>query len=379
MSIEDRLYALVAQARQAQGDSVLRMPGQLVPRLTGQAPDLHGEIRALAAALAMDAPRSIAAAADGAAETARIATEIAAGERLSIGVVNTAITVACRIGATSTGPAAAPVAAGGWAGDSVAVGATPSPAPIPAAAPAETAATAAPWFKNRWIGGAMAAGVLFFVYLSSQRDDAPQAVPPGPGQQGQYPPGQMPSGQMPSGQMPPGQMPPPGQTPMPPGQQPQPGPMAGTNGAPVGQQQGEPPLLQPPGGNLPAISVQRTPEGAIALGFRVQTRGGGAPGIVILPANGWESGPTMFGFMRAGGATGGQPDTMGTGIFRLVPGQSPPVRTAQPSWQQDNVGMGNICVAFIGAQPGQDVGLQGSTMCVMDASCQQAAGCGRMP
>ena len=50
MSVEDRLYALVSQARQQHGDAFLRSSAQLVPLLSSQAPDLHAEIRALGSA-----------------------------------------------------------------------------------------------------------------------------------------------------------------------------------------------------------------------------------------------------------------------------------------------------------------------------------------
>lgn len=399
MSVEDRLHALITQARQIGGDAVLRAPAQLVGRLTAQAPDLHGEIRALAAALNADAPRRIAAAPDAAAETALVAADIARGERLSIAVVDAGLAVACRLGPVSSSPSR-PVHAGGWAGDSIAVGggAPPPPPPSFATAPVEPVAPAPPWYKNPWIGGGVAVGAVALFSLSqngNQAQEVPQQQPgpmqPGPGQPGQGQPGQGPTppglyptgqtpGQMPPGQMPPGQMPdqaPPDQTPTPQGSQPEPDPIA--VGGSDGPLQGGGPLLQPPGGNLPAISVQRTSDGGIALSFRVQTRRGGAPGIVILPASGWQSGPTMFGFSRSGRNVSGQPDTMGTAIFQLVPGQSRAVRAARPSWEQDGVGLGDICVAFTSAQPGPDVSLQGATMCVMDASCQQAAGCGRMP
>jgi hypothetical protein len=245
---------------------------------------------------------------------------------------------------------------------------------------------AEPIWKNKWVLGAAAAAGLFFFYQSSQQPEQIQTVPiqqQGPNTPGQAPmqPGQVPGqpGQGPA----PGQVP--GQAPMQPGQMPGqmpgqvPGPMAGPGGAPgqPGPQQGGPALLQPPGGNLPTLSVQRAQDGSPVLFFQVQTRNGATPGMIALPANGWEAGPSMFGFMRAG-TNGSQPDTMGMAVFQRNNSQAGPVRTAQPSWQQDNVGLGNICVAFIGPQGAQEVPLQGSTMCIMDANCTQAAGCGRV-
>ena len=155
MSVEDRLFALVAQARQQHGDGFLRMPGQLVPRLIGQAPDLHAEIKGLAAALEGDAAGRIGAAADRAGETSRIASEIAARERLSIGPVQSALAVACRLGpvGSAAGPLHVPAAPGGWAGDSVAVGSGPAayvppqqpphPAPYAPVGPGSSGATGA--------------------------------------------------------------------------------------------------------------------------------------------------------------------------------------------------------------------------------------------
>jgi hypothetical protein len=64
-------------------------------------------------------------------------------------------------------------------------------------------------------------------------------------------------------------------------------------------------------------------------------------------------------------------------MFQRMNSPQGPVRAAQPRWQQDGVGIGDICIAFVG-QGGQDVPLQGATMCVMDGACGQAAGCGRV-
>ena len=105
-------------------------------RLNSQAPDLHAEIRALAAAFELGAAARIGAAPNQEAEASALASEIAVRERLSMASVAPAVNVARRLGPLSGAPRAAPgtPTPGGWAGDSMAVGPTPQP-PQPAAPP----------------------------------------------------------------------------------------------------------------------------------------------------------------------------------------------------------------------------------------------------
>ncbi|HRK65861.1 MAG TPA: hypothetical protein PLN53_15805, partial [Terricaulis sp.] len=142
MSVEERLFALAQQIRQQSGDSFLLSSSQLVPRLNSQAPDLHAEIRALSAAFTMGAAARIAASANQDAEANAIASDIAVRERLSMASVAPAIAVARRIGALTGGYAGTPTP-GGWAGDSMAVGAAPQ-APQAPQAPAYQAAYTPP-------------------------------------------------------------------------------------------------------------------------------------------------------------------------------------------------------------------------------------------
>jgi hypothetical protein len=136
---------------------------------------------------------------------------------------------------------------------------------------------------------------------------------------------------------------------------------------------------------MPTLVAQAGQNGALGIAFQVQTQSGPMPGLVMLPPGGWDMGPGTFAFLKSGNTNGSQPDTMGQALFQRVGGQSRPVRVAQPQWQQDNAGLGNICVAFMG-QPGQggqggqgaDVALNGADMCIMDGSCNQAAGCGKV-
>jgi hypothetical protein len=124
------------------------------------------------------------------------------------------------------------------------------------------------------------------------------------------------------------------------------------------------------------LSAQQGPNGAFAISFALQTRNGPVPGIVLLPGGGWDSGPGMVGL--GGNISSGQPDTIGGAQFQRVQGPRGPVRAMQPQWQRDNVGVGNICVAFMADREAQDTPLSGSTMCIMDGPCSQAAGCGRV-
>ena len=61
MSVEARLQALVQNYRAQYGDAALAQSPQLIAQLSVQAPDLHGEIKALAAAIRAAAPPLIAA------------------------------------------------------------------------------------------------------------------------------------------------------------------------------------------------------------------------------------------------------------------------------------------------------------------------------
>jgi hypothetical protein len=414
MSPEDRLFALLQQIRAAEGDAALAAPDALVPRIAAQAPDLYGEARALAAALKIGAPARLAGAPDPAGEVARLGAEIAAAERLSMACVEPALAVVRRMGNTvPLPPPAPPPVAGGWAGDSVAVGAPVPPPPAypgapayapPAPPPPPPAATPTPVWQNKWaLGAAGAVAVLVGLNTFGRQAQQPQQPPPqqpmgggqGGGQGGGAPfgggvpqgpggggqpggggavPGQGGGGGMPMGGDPNGQDP--GAAPMGPPS----GPPAGGGGGGTGGTGGLA-TLQPPGGAIPTMAVRRGQDGTIALGFSVMTRGGAMPGVVLLPANGWDSGPTMVAFSRPGSE---QPETLGGGQMQRGQGQGGPMRAVQPQWQQDGIGMGNICIAFSGGgqgggQGGGDVPLQGSTMCVMDGACGRAAGCGRVP
>src|SRR5688572_19897707 len=122
MSVEARLQALVQNYRAQHGDAALRTSPQLIAQLSSQAPDLYGEIRALAALIASNAAARIAASPDQDAEAQRVATEIAASEKLSMAVAPAGVAVARTIGPIGVGaapaiPAPSPASAGGWAGE----------------------------------------------------------------------------------------------------------------------------------------------------------------------------------------------------------------------------------------------------------------------
>lgn len=388
MSVEDRLLVLLTQARQGGNAAALADPSILRSQMSSQAPDLHGEIQALAAALAMGAPARIAAAADPATERQSVATEIARNERLSMGVVRPALDVAC-----VAGPGAAPARLAtprqpqpnGWAGDSVVVGAdTPPPPPsfsgYPAPQPAAPYAgqgqaqpypqqaappfaqpdaygihpTAQPYpqagfafgtpnepqpfYKRTWffavIGGAIVLGALGYSQSGRQQPLVdPNAGPVGPVQ----PPG------------------------------PTPGPVNPNQPAGPGQYALGGPELVPYGGNLPTLAVQQ----GGAIGFNMTGTSGIIRGVVVLPPNGWDAGPGTVV------ANNGQAQSSGTGQFvRKV--TNVPMRIMQVQWQQDALQAGAVLVGFEGQQTQPDVALAGSIMCIMDGTTQQPVGCGRI-
>src|SRR5690606_11883915 len=97
MSIEDRLHALAQQYGAERGSAALTDPTQLVAQLSSKAPDLHGEIRALAAAIQANAAARIAAAPNTDLEAQAIAAEIAASQKLSMTSVIPAVAVVQRL------------------------------------------------------------------------------------------------------------------------------------------------------------------------------------------------------------------------------------------------------------------------------------------
>lgn len=375
MSVEERLFALAQQIRQQSGDSFLLSSSQLVPRLNSQAPDLHAEIRALAAAFTMGAAARIAASANQDAEANAIASDIAVRERLSMASVAPAIAVARRIGALTGGYAGTPTP-GGWAGDSMAVGAAPQ-APAYQAPPAYTPPPQAPQqhypqpqpgyamgqqpsaqqgesqtdklkalSKNPLAMGALALVVGFLVYKNFMEQPSPGPAP----------------------------------TPAPisgPGPQPNPQPGPNPNPQPqTGNQQL--PALQPPNAGGPTIAVQRHSSGAPGFMFSLQTQRGPAPAMVLLPQGGWQSGAAGFGVADPGDATMQNVASAGQGQFQLVQSDGRPVRLAQIQMQQDNLGVGNVCLMFRGAQGQQDVQLSGADFCLMDGPCSRPIGCAKL-
>lgn len=349
MSIEERLFALVQHCRQQGGDALLSNAGQLTQHLSSQAPDLHAEIRALAAALATGAAARINAAADADAEAQKIATELAVAQRLSMASVTPALAVARRIGPLSANAPAAPIP-GGWAGDSVAVGAAPAApvappapppstwanapapqyappaAPYPQAPAAPPSSQAKPWFKQpAAIIGAIAIGSFFlFQSMSGQQNG-------GGGQN---------SGAITANDF---------------------------------------PTLAVQEAQRPTINVRRseTP-GMIYFLFTLQTPQGQIPTTLAFPEN-WQGDGSIL-MTRPGDFDGAQagPQTMGAAAYTGQQVEGRALRIAQFQMIQDNLGLGNLCVAFRSQAGQQDVQVQGAEFCVADAACQQPIGCGKL-
>ena len=345
MSVEARLQALVQSYRAQYGDAALMQSQQLIAQLSVQAPDLHGEVKALSAAINRGAAARIASAPDPEAEATKVATEIAAAEKLSMAVVTAAVAVARTLGGLPAAPAMPPVppaAASGWAGETVVVapqpptggipqqGAAPGYVPPGSMPPGGSPAPAKPFYKNPLvIGGAIAAVLLLLVWSGQQEvpvtnGQAPQDGPP-------QPPGQA--------------------------------PILATR-AP-----------------LPTLTSNRNSDGVV-IPFLLQGSSGAAPGVVVLPAGGWDSGPTSVAFGRPG-SQGGQIEVMNEGAAQMqrMRGNGGLARAGQVQWQRDGLNIGPICIAFqsaAGQGQQRDVGLSGTTMCVMDGNCQQSIGCGRM-
>ena len=386
MSIEERLFALAQQYRDRNGGAAMADATQFVPQLSSQAPDLHVEIRALAAAVQANAAGRIAGSANGDLEAAAVAAEIAGAQKLSMASVTPAVAVARRLGTT---PAAMPPApsGGGWAGDSVIAGSSPPPPYAPQVAPPHNAyapqpplppvggePAKLPYYQNKWVLGGLGAVLLALGYQHMNPVPGPGPLPPQPPINGPNPP------------QPPIDGPRPPQPPAPPlGPD---GPMAsstsggvdssgggsgstGGSGGTGGGGGNQFPELAQPNSPQPTLSIRPQGQGFI-VGFSVK----GAAGLVSLPPGGWENGNTSLMLTR--NPQSQQPESVGSGRFQRLQSGSNPVRVAQIQWQQDNVGIGPACVAFIG-NGGQDVSLKGAKMCLMDGACNRPVGCGQLP
>lgn len=371
MSIPDRLFALTQQYRDQYGAAALADAGRMVPHLSSQAPDLHEEVRALAAAIAQGAAQRIISAPDPQAEAQAVIQQIAGAQMLSVASVTAAIDVARRLN----------ISAGrtdGWAGETVPVGRQPTPsfdfsAPYPPQAPSSNEAKPPIW-QNKWAIGAAGAALLLIGYQqfgqqpAGQDAGAPQA-PAGGGPNAPVDPNAPADPNAPTGPNAPTNP----NTPtgpnapvVPPG----PPPKAGGPGAPsAGGQQF--PALASPNGPQPTLMVQSTQNGFM-VGFSLN----GVAGMVSAPPGGWDNG--NGGVMFSRNPQSNQPDAVGGGRFQRVGSAGSPARVMQVQWQQDNLGLGPTCVAFIG-NGGQDVNPRGARMCIMDGACNRPVGCGQLP
>ena len=401
MSIEDRLLLLLIQARQTGGDAALRDTAGLRSRLSSQAPDLHGEIQAMAAALAMGAPVRIAGAADAEAERQAIAADIARQEMLSMSVVGPGLAVACQGGAGigPADPSPPPPLGDDWAGDSIVVGGDAPSAHKPG--------------EDSWAGDSVAVGAAPSLDKGAPPPPQPIAPPPfaAPPPYPQPQPGPY--------------HPPHGYGPGPYGAAaPKPfytqtwffvliaaiiiaaavgytlwrtygGPTTGTAAnapaapvAPPVTKEPQPPVTPPqpdstprPGGptltpleSQPVrLPLQRYADGRVGIGFRVVAESGPIDGLIILPRGGWEGETTVLA------SNGADARSIGTGrlILQMTDDNSP-ARSMQVQWQQDGVGAGATEIAFASGAGQADVVLSGAGMCIADPTSGTIIGCGQI-
>ncbi len=398
MSIEDRLLLLLIQARQTGGDAALRDTAGLRSRLSSQAPDLHGEIQAMAAALAMGAPVRIAGAADAEAERQAIAADIARQEMLSMSVVGPGLAVACQGGAGigPADPSPPPPLGDDWAGDSIVVGAD--------------APSGHRTGEDNWAGDSIAVGGA----PPPPQPAAPPFFAPPPPQPQPQPQPQSGPYHPPYGGYGPGpyRAPPPrpfytqtwffvliaaiiiaaavGYTlwrtyggsatgtattapaapvapPVAKGPQPVPPQPTDTTPRPGG------PTLTPLEGQAVRLPLQRFADGRIGIGFRVAAESGPIDGLIILPNGGWEGETTVLASNGAGARS------IGTGRLALqMTDDNSPARTMQVQWQQDGVGAGATEIAFASEAGQADVVLSGAGMCIADPTSGTIVGCGQI-
>ena len=357
MSIEDRLFALAQQYAGQHGPAALADQATMISQLSSQAPDLHAEVRALAAAVSVNAGSRIAAAGNADLEAQAIGGEIAASQKLAMASVMPAIAVLRRLAAAGEMPTPAPVmpapADAGWAGDSVVAGATPAAAAVPSAPPPVAAPPLSPpapvqadkpiW-QNKWAIGGAAAVALLLAYQNFAKPTGPSPTPTATAG--------------PTG---------PSIGPSTPGA---PAPLPTFSPQAPGQSAGLPELAGP-GGQMPTLLVRQQGQGFV-VGFTLR----GVAAMVAAPQGGWDRGPGMIALAR--NAQAQQPDSVGSGMFQRTNSDQGPSRLMRVQWQQDNLNAGPMCVAFVGTS-GQDVNPSGSRLCVLDGGCGRAVACGQLP
>lgn len=394
MQLEDRLILLLVQARESGGDAALSDLSALRAGLTRKAPDLHGEIQALIAALAQDVPGRIAAAPDPAVARADAAAEIARQERLPIAVVTPALAVAAHA-ASTLGMSRPRVEEEPWAGDSMVVG-MPTPTPPPAAsgprldkplgfapqypagfpnphagphapapgphyghgahrpphAPArepdpwnsyDMSGRPQPFYTKVWffmlIGVLIVGGAVLFTQWNNLFGRAGGTPPPVQADAG------------PERKDTPPRTPPSAETLFNPG-----GPV----------------LSRVEDG--PFIAPQRAPDGRYGLSFSVPSDNGTIQGVLVLPTS-WSGEGTLVGTANGARSVGG-------GSFVLDRGdgsaQARPVRRMRVQWRQDGVGAGATGVAVVGLPGQSDVALPGAAFCLMNDATGEAVACGQV-
>lgn len=319
MTAEARLLALAQAYRAQYGDAGLANSVQLAMTLGGQAPDLGAEIRALAAALQMNAAARIAGSADPQSEAIRVASEIATSQQLPSAAAGAGVTVASQL-------------SGGVA-------------PPGVTAPASSSGLPDWVVQNKWAIGIAAVALLIFM---SQNQGSGGSQPQPCGGQGQ--PACAPNGGGGQG--------------------------GGGQGGGGAQGGGSMPTLAT-GDNLPTLPFQtrrvnRTLYGGVS--FNLPTPNG-TYGASVGTTGGWQ----MISMIAMGPSDTDQASNAGVANLQLTQGQNGPARVGQVQWQRNGLNLPPMCLVFEGGQAqGETAHFGGSRMCVMDASCQQVYGCGRV-
>ncbi|RYF91838.1 MAG: hypothetical protein EON95_14230 [Caulobacteraceae bacterium] len=133
------------------------------------------------------------------------------------------------------------------------------------------------------------------------------------------------------------------------------------------------PILTSFEGELPMLSGALQPDGNLQVRFRVANGQDLLKGSVeVLPR--WDMAEARVTFQNAAGVT----VIEGAGRYRLKESRYGLMRAMQPVWLRNDVGVGELCFAFIVPKGSENVFVTGSTLCAMDETCQQALACGRV-
>ncbi|HYE47830.1 MAG TPA: hypothetical protein VEA44_18830 [Caulobacter sp.] len=134
------------------------------------------------------------------------------------------------------------------------------------------------------------------------------------------------------------------------------------------------PVLAAWGGDLPVLVPIRRPDGNVEIRFDISTGEQVLRGILQVLMPRWDLGEVRMAVENEAGVVLNE----GFGRYRYRTGPQGVMQAVQPVWVRNDANLRDLCFAFIVPETAESHLLSGSTMCVMDANCEQPLGCGRV-